>query len=171
TAHTKAGERVDAVAVGSPHFSLAEFRRLLAALDGRRLAIPFYVCTGRHTLNELQLAGIDLTPSGLTVVADTCIVVTPILPSNTGLLLTNSGKFAHYTRPNTGYDVLYGSLADCAETAVAGRLLSSETLWKYSPGCPDPPKARCSSCRRCRCGAASIRSPAGSPIPRCRIAG
>jgi hypothetical protein len=128
TRHVKAGERVDAIALGSPHFSFDEFRRLLAALDGRRPAIPIYVCTGRHTLAELERARLDV--SGLTVVADTCIVVTPILPNNTGLLLTNSGKFAHYTRPNTGYDVLYGSLSDCAETAVAGRLVRDEEIWR-----------------------------------------
>lgn len=130
TTRAMSGDRVDAVAVGSPHFSFGEFERLLVALKGRKLAIPFYVCTGRHTLDELAKAGIDLQSSGLTVVADTCIVVTPILPDNTGLLLTNSGKFAHYTRPNTGADVLYGSLADCAETAVAGRLVRDEGLWR-----------------------------------------
>jgi len=128
TARTRAGERVDAIAVGSPHFSLDEFKRLLAALNGRKPAIPVYVCTGRHTLAELDRAGLDV--SGLTIVADTCIVVTPILPNDTGLLLTNSGKFAHYTRPNTGYDVLYGSLSDCAETAVAGRLVRDEGMWR-----------------------------------------
>lgn len=130
TARAKAGDAVDAIAVGSPHFSLGEFRRLLAALKGRKLAIPFYVCTGRHTLAELKTAGIDIASSGLTVVADTCIVVTPILPAKVGVLLTNSGKFAHYTRPNTGYEVLYGSLTDCAETAVAGRLVRDETIWR-----------------------------------------
>ena len=130
TSRAKAGDLVDAVAVGSPHFSFGEFQRLLAALAGRKLAIPFYVCTGRHTLAELQTAGINIAASGLTVVADTCIVVTPILPANAGLLLTNSGKFAHYTRPNTGYEVLYGSLADCAETAVAGCLVRDEAMWR-----------------------------------------
>lgn len=132
TARARVGDRVDAVAVGSPHFSYEEFRRLFGYLRGRKLAIPFYVCTGRHTLIDLEEAGLRhrLKESGLTVVADTCIVVTPILPSNTGLLLTNSGKFAHYTRPNTGYDVLYGSLADCAETAVTGRLAREESLWR-----------------------------------------
>jgi len=128
TRRVKAGEKVDAIAVGSPHFSFEEFKRLLAALEGRKPVIPIYVCTGRHTLADVERAGLDV--SGLTIVADTCIVVTPILPKDTGLLLTNSGKFAHYTRPNTGYDVLYGSLADCAETAVAGRLVRDETLWK-----------------------------------------
>lgn len=132
TARAGAGDRIDAVAVGSPHFSYEEFRRLFALLKGRKLIIPFYVCTGRHTLAALAEAGLSetLKTSGLTVVADTCIVVTPILPATGGLLLTNSGKFAHYTRPNTGYDVLYGSLADCAETAVAGRLMRDEAIWR-----------------------------------------
>jgi len=35
--------------------------------------------------------------------------------------MTNSGKFAHYAPGNTGYAVIYGSLADCVESAVAGR--------------------------------------------------
>ncbi len=128
TVRAKAGDKVDAIAVGSPHFSFDEFQRLLGHLKGRRPAIPIYVCTGRHTLAEVERARLDT--STLTIVADTCIVVTPILPEGGGLLLTNSGKFAHYTRPNTGFDVLYGSLADCAETAVAGRLVREESLWR-----------------------------------------
>jgi hypothetical protein len=132
TTGVQVGEAVDAVAVGSPHFSLAEFRRLFGLLAGRKPRIPFYVCTGRHTLDALQAEGLSpvLTASGLTVVADTCIVVTPILPPAGGLLLTNSGKFAHYVRPNTGRDVLYGSLSDCVETAVDGRLVRDEGLWR-----------------------------------------
>ena len=64
---------------------------------------------------------------GVVVVADTCVVVTPILPALTGgVLMTNSGKFAHYAPGNTGYAVLYGSLADCVESAVAGRPVLSE---------------------------------------------
>ena len=56
------------------------------------------------------------------IVADTCVVVTPILPERPGaILMTNSGKFAHYAPANTGYAVIYGSMADCVESAVAGR--------------------------------------------------
>lgn len=128
TTQAKSGDPVDAVALGSPHFSIEELQRLLAVLAGRKSRIPIYVCTGRHTLEAAAKAGLDL--GDLTVVADTCIVVTPILPTGGGLLMTNSGKFAHYTRPNTGYEVLYGSLTDCAETAVAGRLVRDEALWR-----------------------------------------
>jgi predicted aconitase len=58
------------------------------------------------------------------IVADTCVVVTPILPERPdAILMTNSGKFAQYVPSNTGYGVLYGSLAECVESAVAGRPL------------------------------------------------
>ncbi|RWE69658.1 MAG: DUF521 domain-containing protein, partial [Mesorhizobium sp.] len=60
--------------------------------------------------------------SGVVIVADTCVVVTPIMPDiGKGVLMTNSGKFAHYAPGNTGYAVLYASLADCVESAVLGK--------------------------------------------------
>ena len=65
----------------------------------------------------------------MTFVVDTCVVVTPILPAGGGVVMTSSGKFAHYTPANTGYAVVYGGLADCVESAVAGRVVRDETLW------------------------------------------
>jgi predicted aconitase len=120
---TERADRIDAVAIGSPHLSLAEFDRLRRLLAGRSLAVPLYACTGRHVLSILERDGHrrGLEDLGVVIVADTCIVVTPILPDIPGaILMTNSGKFAHYAPPNTGYAVLYGSLADCVESAVTG---------------------------------------------------
>jgi predicted aconitase len=117
-------DRVDAVAIGSPHLSLEEFTRLETLLRGRRVSVPIYACTGRHVLTQLDAQGrrTALESNGIVIVADTCIVVTPILPAKPGaVLMTNSGKFAHYTPSNTGYAVLYAGLADCVESAVAGR--------------------------------------------------
>lgn len=117
-------DRIDAVAIGSPHLSPREFAELARLIAGRRLAVPFYACTGRHVLNHLDGSGLrrDLEAAGVTIVADTCVVVTPILPENVaGVLMTNSGKFAQYAPGNTGYAVLYGSLADCVESALGGR--------------------------------------------------
>ncbi|HJQ58717.1 MAG TPA: aconitase X catalytic domain-containing protein [Vineibacter sp.] len=132
TATLGTGAAIDAIAIGSPHLSLDEVRRLLALLRGRKSALPFYACTGRHTIAEVERLGLlaDIKAANITLVADTCVVVTPILPPGVGVLLTNSGKFAHYTRPNTGYDVVYGSLADVAETAAAGCLVRDEALWR-----------------------------------------
>jgi len=117
-------DRIDAVAIGSPHLSPVEFTELARLLAGRNSAIPFYACTGRHTLAEIERRGLVETfqAAGVTIVADTCVVVTSILPDNvSGVLMTNSGKFAQYAPGNTGYAVLYGSLADCVESAVTGR--------------------------------------------------
>jgi predicted aconitase len=117
-------QSIDAVAIGSPHLSLAEFGALEHLIAGRQLRVPFYACTGRHVLAELEKDGrrTRLEASGVTIVADTCVVVTPILPTLTGgVLMTNSGKLAHYAPGNTGYSVLYGSLSDCVESAVLGR--------------------------------------------------
>jgi predicted aconitase len=116
--------RIDAVAIGSPHLSRPEFDRLAGLIGGRRLAVPLYACTGRHALAGLERDGARaaLEAAGVVVVADTCVVVTPILPERPdGILMTNSGKFAQYAPGNTGYRVIYGSMAECVESAVAGR--------------------------------------------------
>jgi predicted aconitase len=129
---TATGDAVDAVAVGSPHFSLAEILVLETLLAGRRVRVPIYLNTSRHVLAKLEQAGrlAPLTTSGVVPIVDTCVVVTPILPAGGGVLMTNSGKFSFYAPGNTGYGVQFGSLADCVESAVAGRLVRDEAGWQ-----------------------------------------
>ena len=124
---------LDAVAVGSPHFSLAEFEALERARAGRKFRVPFFACTARATLMDLEAGGTlrELERGGVTVVADTCVVVAPILPSVGGVLMTNSGKFAHYAPSQTGYEVVYGSLEECVESAVLGRPTRDRSLWRW----------------------------------------
>jgi predicted aconitase len=125
-------ERIDAVAIGSPHLSLAEIAEVEQRLAGRRLSVPLYVNTGRHVVRPLEQQGrrAALEQAGIVFVVDTCVVVTPILPELEGaVLMTNSGKFAHYAPGNTGYAVTYGSLAECVESAVAGRLVREPRAW------------------------------------------
>jgi predicted aconitase len=124
-------DRIDAVAVGSPHFSTAEFTELGRLIGGARLAVPFYACTGRGVVAEIERSGLlsRLQSAGVEIVADTCVVVAPILPASGGVLMTNSGKFAHYATPNTGFATIYGSLADCVASAMSGRVVRDERLW------------------------------------------
>jgi predicted aconitase len=125
--------QIDAVAVGSPHFSRDEFSRLLRLLGGRRVCVPFYACTGRHVVVELEASGelASLEEAGVQIVADTCVVVAPILPDTEGVLMTCSGKFAHYGPANTGHQVIFGSLEDCVESAVAGRVRRDAGVWSW----------------------------------------
>jgi hypothetical protein len=125
-------QRIDAVAIGSPHLSLAEIEEVRERLAGRRLAVPLYANTGRHVVGPLGADGrrAALERAGIVFVVDTCVVVTPILPEIEGaVLMTNSGKFAHYAPGNTGYAVTYGSLGECVESAVAGRLVREPRAW------------------------------------------
>lgn len=124
-------EAIDAVAIGSPHLSGAEFDALEAMLAGRRTRVPVYACTSRNVVATLDQEGRRqaLERQGVILVADTCVVVTPILPKKPdGILMTNSGKFAHYTPGNTGYGVVYGSLSECVESAVAGKAVFAGDL-------------------------------------------
>lgn len=121
---------IDAVAIGSPHCSADELREVIGLLAGRPVARPFYACTGRHALLALRPDERQaLIDTGVTLVTDTCIVVTPMLAEIAGTLLTNSGKFAHYAPGNTGYAVRYGSLAECVEGAVSGELATDTRGW------------------------------------------
>jgi predicted aconitase len=128
---TADGDTVDAIAIGSPHLSLDEVRELQRLLAARAVRLPFYACTGRHVIRAIDSDGsrAALETQGITFVADTCVVVTPILERATGVLMTNSGKFAHYAPGNTGLAAWYGALADCVESAVAGRLVREDSLW------------------------------------------
>ena len=130
---TASGDQVDAVAIGSPHCSYPEVLELADRMAGRHLALPLYLNTGRHVLTRLEREGrlAPLTQAGVVPIVDTCVVVTPILPAGSDkVLMTNSGKFAFYAPGNTGYAVQFGSMAECVESAVAGRLVRDEAVWQ-----------------------------------------
>ena len=129
---TTHSDRLDAVAVGCPHFSLSEFAELERLVGGTELSVPFYVCAGRGVAEELDDQGrlSKLREVGIKIVVDTCVVVTSILPDTGGVLMTNSGKFAHYAPANTGYDVVLGTLADCVASAKSATVSREDALWR-----------------------------------------
>ncbi|MXW02881.1 MAG: DUF521 domain-containing protein [Holophagales bacterium] len=125
---------IDVVALGSPHFSPREFAELMPLVERHPPAggVEFVVCTNRLSLGELERTGKleQLRAHGVRVVVDTCVVVAPILRTPAGgVLMTNSGKFAHYAPGNVGFDVVFGSLAECVRSAHGGRLWRDPELW------------------------------------------
>jgi predicted aconitase len=125
---------VNVVALGSPHFSLDEFAALLPLLAAYppHPDVEFIVCTHRLALAALQQRGwLDLLRgAGVQIVVDTCVVVTPIVRAREGALMTNSGKFAHYTPGNIGLQVIFGSLEECVRSAAQGQVWRDPTLWQ-----------------------------------------
>ncbi len=126
---------INVVALGSPHFSLDEFALLLPLVEAHppRPAVEFIVCTHRLALAALQQRGwlARLRARGVQVIVDTCVVVTPIVRARGGVLMTNSGKFAHYSPGNIGLQVVYGSLEECVRSAAAGEVWRDEALWLW----------------------------------------
>ena len=138
---TSAGERLDMVVLGSPHFSLEEFRVLAPLLEGRTRhpEVRFLVTTGRGVKLIAQEAGLldPLDAFGGDVTVDTCILTTPMLPDEIRILMTNSAKYAYYTPGLLGREMVFGSTSDCVESAVQGRVLRDDSLWSGESGAYD----------------------------------
>ncbi len=121
---------IDAVALGTPHASVAEFGRLHTALGEapRPVAVEFTVSTSREVLAEITRRGWsdDLAAAGVTVVTDTCTYVSRILQAPGGVTMTNSAKWAFYAPANLGGSVVYGTLRDCVASARAGRVVRTQ---------------------------------------------
>jgi predicted aconitase len=123
---TGSGGRLTAVALGTPHFSLSEFDALRGLLAGRRIhpGVRAYVSTARETYARLVERGwlSDLEDLGVEIVTDTCTYLRPMLDFGSGIVLTNSAKWAWYAPMTVGVDVMLGSLAECVASAVSGHL-------------------------------------------------
>jgi predicted aconitase/predicted aconitase with swiveling domain len=133
---TAADEALDLVVLGSPHFSLDEFRRLAPLVAGRERhpRVEFLVTTSRMVRELADAAGLlaPVVAFGGRLTVDTCILATPMLPDRIRTLMTNSAKFAYYSPGLLGKAVAFGSLDDCVESAVAGRIVTDESRWAHA---------------------------------------
>ncbi len=123
----------DVIALGSPHFSLPECRELANLVKGKKLAagLDFFVATNRavfYALKKENLVQI-LEDFGATGTQDTCVVVSPLISHEAGLLMTNSAKYAYYAPGILKLPVVFGSLEECVETAVRGELVRFNSFW------------------------------------------
>jgi predicted aconitase len=126
--------RLDMVVLGSPHFSLAEFKKLAPLVAGKKKSarVKFLVTSSRAMAQLAQQAGFleHLQEFGAQLTVDTCILTTPMLPKEIEFLMTNSAKFAYYAPGLLDKKITFGSLADCVNSAIAGDIVRDETLWK-----------------------------------------
>ena len=131
---TTSSEKLDAVSLGTPHFSVDEFRALAEVIgDGPKFAenIDFYISTSRDVMarsKDLGYLDVFLSAGGR-VVTDTCTYVTPVLNRDVKNVMTNSGKWAWYAPGNLGIDTVLGSLSECVASARAGKVVRDESLW------------------------------------------
>jgi hypothetical protein len=120
------GAPIRAISLGTPHFSLREFEALAPLLSNqkRHRDVAFFISTSRFVLAQAQAKGIVriLEAFGATIIVDTCTYVSATLPPGEGLVLTNSGKWAHYAPGNLGLNAMLVDLSTCVASAVSGVL-------------------------------------------------
>jgi predicted aconitase len=125
--------RLHMVVLGSPHFSLAEYKRLALMLEGKRKHpdVKFLITSSRAMTQLAQRAGLlaPLEAFGAQITVDTCILTSPMLPAEIQSLMTNSAKFAYYAPGLLGRKIAFGSLEDCVNSAVAGEIIRDESRW------------------------------------------
>jgi predicted aconitase/predicted aconitase with swiveling domain len=128
-------DKVDLVALGSPHFSAAECAAFADLMAGTRVrpGVSAIVTLGRATLALINANGVcaRLQAAGVTVVPDLCwcSISEPVFPPTAKVLMTNSGKYAHYAPGLCSRAVRFGSLAHCAETARSGIAPATPPDW------------------------------------------
>jgi len=131
---TADGQQLDMVVLGSPHFSLAEFKQLAPLLVGKRRhpSVQFLVTSSRLMCNLAEQAGYiePLKEFGGKLTVDTCILTTPMLHPEIKTLMTNSAKYAYYSPGLLSAQVVFGRLEDCVRSAVEGRVIRDESLWQ-----------------------------------------
>ncbi len=132
---TAQGEKLDMVVLGSPHFSLAEFQQLAPLVEGRhRHPDVQFLVTSSRAMSLLANKGGVLEPLekfGGRLTVDTCILATPMLPPSVKTLMTNSAKYAYYAPGMLNTHMTFGTLADCVQSAVEGRVVRDESIWKH----------------------------------------
>lgn len=123
----KQSGKLSGIALGTPHFSLTEFEKLVELFDGRSVhsSLLFYLTTSRHVLEQARQQGWieSLETAGVKMITDTCTYFSPAVNGLAGLIMTNAAKWAYYAPGILSVEVVLGSLRECVESAVTGEVV------------------------------------------------
>lgn len=134
------GDEINLVSLGSPHFSLNETHLFADLLQDRKCHddVSVIITLGRGVLAEARSAGLieRLQHAGVQIVPDLCwcSISEPVFPPDAQVLMTNSGKYAHYAPALCGRKVRFAGLKDCASAAVTGNVAVGLPQWLCSVG-------------------------------------
>ena len=111
------GEEPDIVMLGCPHASLREISELAKKLEGKQLKEPLWICTSRTSKETAKRMGLveAIERAGGKVVADTCMVVSPIERMGFKCTAVNSGKAATYLPGFCKQSVVFNTLEKLLE--------------------------------------------------------
>jgi len=111
------GKDPDIVILGCPHASLREISSLADKLKGKHLKKPVWICTSRMMKEAADRMGFTeiIEKAGGSIVADTCMVVSPIERMGYKTTGVNSGKAANYLPGFCKQDVVFANIDKLVE--------------------------------------------------------
>ena len=133
---TETGEVLDCVIVGCPHYSYHEFAELADSIErsGSRCSpnVAFIIATGQQSysllLRQPELLS-TISDFGAKITLDTCVFHCPIIAKGTRTIMTDSGKCAYYAPGELGVRMSFGTIAECVESAVKGKITRESPQW------------------------------------------
>jgi len=114
------GKEPDIVILGCPHASLREISAVAEKLEGKQLKKPVWICTSRMVKEAAERMGYNeiIAKAGGSVVADTCMVVSPIEKMGYKTTGVNSGKAANYLPGFCKQEVCFANIDDLVEGLI-----------------------------------------------------
>lgn len=109
-----ANEKPDLVTIGCPHASIDEIKEIAQFLKGKKIANKLWICTSKKTKEIATAQGYTqiIEQAGGNVVADTCMVVSPLKEMGFNCTACNSGKAAKYLASLQKQKVVFGDIED-----------------------------------------------------------
>ena len=133
--NSAAAHPVDLIAIGNPHVSCKEIETIasLCRASTQKFVTDVVITCGRGEYDKAVAAGhvAPIEARGGRFVTDTCwcMLTEPVIPPSAKVIMTNSGKYAHYAPGLVGRDMRFGSLADCIHVACGVAVSSAPPAW------------------------------------------
>ena len=114
------GKKPDIIIFGCPHASLNEISNIAEKLFGKKLKKPLWICTSRMIKEVAERMGYNkiIKKAGGYIVADTCMVVSPIEKMGYKTTGVNSGKAANYLPGFCKQNVCFANINNLIEEAI-----------------------------------------------------
>ncbi len=117
---------VDVVGLGCPHASIAQVKRYVELLAGRRVHAntELWVCMNETVEAMARRMGYvtALQMSGARIMTGTCLNDCPLDAWHFRRLATDSAKFAYYTPTTVGSECHFTGTESCIEAAIRGSI-------------------------------------------------
>jgi len=130
---TASGDQLDWIGFGCPHFSFSEFSELANLVAGKKIhkEVRATVFTSRSIHEWIEQLGIlaILNRAGIEVYTDGCLLLYPQHLQSSGIMMTNSAKAANYIYSQAGLKAAFGSIKDCVESAIEGKIIRRGSPW------------------------------------------